>query len=110
MFFEWIGRIATRYRIPIIIGWIAAAVIVTLLAPNINDVASSDTADFLPRNAPYKHAEQVYEATFPNDTSTSSTVIVIDARDVPGGILNQEADTFEGQIDTEVGRFITRPG
>jgi RND superfamily putative drug exporter len=107
MFFEWIGRFATHYRIPIIIGWIAAAVIVTLVAPNINDVASSNTADFLPSNAPYEHAEKVYKATFPNDTSTSSTVIVIDARDVPGGILNQDASTFEEQIDTEVGRFIT---
>ena len=117
MFFERIGRFATHYRIPIIIGWIAAAVIVTLVAPNISDVASSDTADFLPSNAPYEHAEQVYKATFPHDTSTSSTVIVIDARNVPGGILNQDAATFEGQIDTEVGQFIadldqwlTRPG
>ncbi len=62
MFFERIGRFATRYRIPIIIAWIAAAVIVTLVAPNIEDVASSDTADFLPSNAPYEHAEEVYKS------------------------------------------------
>ncbi len=106
MFFERIGRSATHYRIPIIIAWIAAAVIVTLVAPNIEDVASSDTADFLPSHAPYEHAEKVYKSTFPKDTSTSSTVIVIDARATADGILNQDAAPFEEQLDTEVGRFI----
>jgi RND superfamily putative drug exporter len=106
MFFERIGRFATHYRIPIIIAWVAAAVIVTLVAPNIEDVASSNTADFLPSNAPYEHAEKVYKATFPKDTSISSTVIVIDARETPDGILNLNAEPFEGQVDTEVGRFI----
>jgi RND superfamily putative drug exporter len=107
MIFERLGHFATRYRIPIIIVWIAAAAIITLLAPNIEDVASSNTADFLPDNAPYQHAEAVYKATFPDDTATSSTVIVIDTRQAPGGILNRDAETFEGQTDTEVGRFLT---
>jgi RND superfamily putative drug exporter len=107
MMFERLGRFATRYRIPIIITWITVAVIVTLLAPNIEDVASSNTADFLPNNAPYQHAEAVYRAAFPDDTATSSTVIVIDARQAPDGILNRDAATFEGQMDTEIGRFMT---
>jgi RND superfamily putative drug exporter len=106
MFFERVGHWATQYRVPIIVSWVSAAVIVTLLAPNIEDVASSDTADFLPSDAPFAHAEEVYKATFAGDTATSSTVIVIDAREAEGGIFNQNAATFEKQIDTDIGRFL----
>jgi RND superfamily putative drug exporter len=107
MFFERAGRWATQYRVPIIVSWVAAAVIVTLLAPNIEDVASSDTADFLPSDAPFAHAEDVYEATFAGENATSSIVIVIDARNFEGGIFNQDAATFEEQIDTDIGRFFS---
>ncbi len=110
MFFERIGRFATRFRLFIIAGWIAGAVLVTLIAPHIEEVASSDTADFLPSNAPFAHAEAVYKNTFPDDFAPSSTVIVIDARQAAGGILNPAGATFEDQIDTETGRFLNELG
>ena len=105
MFFQRIGRFATRYRIPIIVVWIAAAVIVTLVAPNIDEVASSDQADFLPDNAPFVHGQRVYQATFPESFAPGSTVIVLDAR-AAGGVFDPTAESFEQQIDTPVGRFI----
>ncbi|RPJ00092.1 MAG: MMPL family transporter, partial [Chloroflexi bacterium] len=107
MVFERLGRLATRHRIPIIAGWVIAAAVITLLAPNIEDAASSDTADFLPKDAPYEYASDVYTATFPGDTSLSSSIIVIDAREAPAGILDPDAPTFEEQVDTEIGRFIS---
>ena len=106
MFFARVGRFATRYHIPIILVWIATAVVVTLIAPNIENVASSDTMDFLPSDAPYAHAAEVYRQAFPEGSSLSSTVIVLDARDTGSGILNREAATFEEQIDTKMGRLI----
>ncbi|MBI5957781.1 MAG: MMPL family transporter, partial [Chloroflexi bacterium] len=109
MVFARIGHFATRYRIPIIVAWIAAAILVTLIAPNIEDVASSDTADFLPANAPFAHAEAVYQATFPDDFAPGSSVIVVDAR-ATDGVLNLDAPTFAEQIDTEAGRFIVALG
>ena len=105
MVYQRIGRFATRYRIPIILTWVAAAVIMTLVAPNIDEVASSDQADFLPGDAPFVHAQQVYQATFPEGFSPGSTVIVLDARGA-GGVFDPAAETFEEQIDTPVGQFI----
>ena len=105
MIFERIGQFATRYRLPIIAAWIAAAVIITLIAPNIDDVASSDQADFLPEDAPFAHAKDVYEATFPDSFSPGSTVIVIDAAEA-GGVTDPEADTLTARFATETGRFI----
>lgn len=106
MVFERFGHFATRYRVPIIVAWIAAAVLITVTAPTIEDVASSNTADFLPDNAPFERAAEVYSAAFPEDDSLGSTVIVIDARSSTQGILNHDAATFEEQIDTPVAQFI----
>ncbi len=106
MIFERIGRFATHYRIPIIIGWVAAAVIVTLLAPNIESVASSDTADFLPSDAPFAFADEVNAQAFPEASSTSATIIMLDTRASGEGILNHDAPTFEQQIDTPAGHLI----
>ena len=107
MIFERLGHFATRYRVLIIAVWVVAAALITALAPNIDQVASSDTADFLPSNAPFEHAKEVYYQAFPDDFEAGSTLIVIDGRALPEGILNLDAPTFEEQIDTEVGRFIS---
>jgi len=105
MVFRRVGRLATRYRLQIIVIWIASAAIITLLAPNIDSVASSDQADFLPDDAPFVHANDVYREAFPQRFAPSSTLIVIDAAH-GGGIADLTADTFEAQMDTPAGRFI----
>ncbi len=107
MVFSRIGRFATRYRLLIIVAWVVAAVGMTVVAPNIEAVASSDMTDFLPSGAPFEHAAKVYEATFPDNNSPGSTVVVIDARQVEGGVFKRDAETFEERIDTPVGRFIS---
>ncbi len=107
MIFERIGHIATRYRIPIIIAWIAAAMLMTLVAPNIEEVSSSDQADFLPDNAPFAHAQRVYRETFPNSFAPGSTVIVVDARTAQQGILKPDASlAFADRTDTPAAHFI----
>jgi len=103
--FERIGHFATQYRYPIILAWILAAVVITVLAPNIDDVASSDQADFLPDDAAFARANEVYRETFPDSYAPGSTVVVIDARGT-GGVLDDEAESFEDRIDTPTGRFI----
>lgn len=105
MVFERIGRLATNYRVPVIVAWIGVAILVTLFAPNIEHVSSSDQADILPSDVPFVHAAEVYEEAFPDQFAPSNTIIVIDAHDA-GGVLNLEGDTFEAQTDTETVRFI----
>jgi RND superfamily putative drug exporter len=107
MIFEHLGRFATRYRIPIIFSWISIAVLITLLAPNLDDVTTSEQVDLLPNNSPSEHADDVYREAFQSEFSSENTIIVIDAED-SGGVLNQDAETFEAQIDTTAGAFITK--
>ncbi len=69
------GRWATNHRWAVVIFWIILAAAVTLLAPNIDSVVSSDTRDLLPSNAPYQQAEDVLKSRFPAQYSDGTTVI-----------------------------------
>lgn len=77
--FQHIGTFAARHRLLIIGGWIIIAVILILTAPPLDQISSTDQRDFLPANAPFVHAQAVYEVTFPQEFSASSTVVLIDA-------------------------------
>ncbi len=107
MFFERIGEFSTKYRFPIIFFWIVTAVSLTLLAPNVQEIATSDMSELLPQNAPFNHADEVYQENFPDEFAPGRIVAVIEAEE---GILSPDASTFEEQIDTEAGHFIEEMG
>ncbi|MCC6804378.1 MAG: MMPL family transporter [Anaerolineae bacterium] len=106
MFFRRIGAASVRLRYPIIAAWIAAAVLITLLAPNLSDVTTADLSAMLPTDAPFNHAGDVYKAAFPDSADTTGAVIVITTA-AAEGVLNQAAPTFTEQTQTTAGEFIT---
>jgi RND superfamily putative drug exporter len=93
--FERLGRFAARYRWPIIGAWVAAAVLVTLIAPNLDHVASSDTSDFLPEDAPFNQGYERLSANFDGAESDGAVVIAIEA---PGGNV-REGDAWTFIVD-----------
>jgi len=106
MFYRRIGAAAVQLRYPIIVAWIAAAVIITLLAPNLSDVATADLSEMLPSDAQFNYAGDVYKAAFPDSADTTGAVIVITTTDAEG-ILDQAAPTFAEQTQTTAGDFIS---
>jgi len=87
--FARLGAFAARFRWFIIAGWLAAAVFLTLVAPNIDDVAVSDQRAFLPASSPSLEANEVVKKYFPDRVSPSSAVVVVDAG--PGNRVEQGA-------------------
>ncbi len=77
--FARLGSFAVRFRWLIIAAWVVAAVVLTLVAPNINDVAVSDQRAFLPSSAPSLDANETVKKYFPDRVSPSSAVLVVDA-------------------------------
>ncbi len=77
--FATIGRLADRYRLFLLAGWIVLAVAITLLAPNLADVTSNDQSDFLPSDAPSVKAQQMVEQYFPGLAQGPTAVLVFDA-------------------------------
>lgn len=67
--------------------WVLAAVGLTLVAPSLNEVGSSDTADFLPADAPSQQADKVLTGLFPDDPTRESSIVIF-ARD--GGLTDAD--------------------
>jgi RND superfamily putative drug exporter len=78
MLFEQAGRVAARYRWIVVAVWLILTVVITVLAPNIDSVASSDTRDLLPANAPFQQAGARLNEYFPGEISLGSAVIVVE--------------------------------
>ncbi len=77
--FQALGRFVAHYRIPIILTWVALAIILPLVAPSLEEVGTSDQRDFLPDNVLSAEAEHLYQAAFPENFSPSSGIIVVDS-------------------------------
>jgi RND superfamily putative drug exporter len=77
--FTRLGSFAVRFRWYIIAGWVVAALLLFLLAPNINDVSVTDQRAFLPQDVPSLQANELLKKFFPDQVALSSAVLVIDA-------------------------------
>lgn len=79
--FQFIGRAADQYRIPLLIGWITAAILITALAPNLDDIATNDSSDFLPDDSPSIAGRALVEEHFPGQVQANTITLVFDAGD-----------------------------
>jgi RND superfamily putative drug exporter len=97
--FARLGSFATRFRWFIIAAWVVVAAVLTLVAPNINDVAVSDQRAFLPSSALSLDASEALKQYFPDRASPSSAVLVVDAG--AGGRVDQgQAAGFVAELTT----------
>jgi uncharacterized membrane protein YdfJ with MMPL/SSD domain len=90
-----------RHAAAVLGAWVVAAVVLTLLAPSLNDVGSQDTADFLPKNAPSQKADRLLAELFPGDPTRDASIIVL-AR--PGGLTAAD----HGYVG-ELAAYLARP-
>ncbi len=102
--FSRLGSFAVRFRWFIIAAWFLVAIVLTVVAPNINDVAVSDQRAFLPASAPSLDANQVVKKYFPDRVSPSSAVVVVDA-----GVGNQADQGAAGEFVNELSAWLTGP-
>ncbi|MGD8815038.1 MAG: MMPL family transporter, partial [Anaerolineales bacterium] len=77
--FQVLGKIVAKYRFVVILAWVILAAGLMLVAPDLEAVSSVDQADFLPADAPFVHAEAVLAQAFPEASTASSSVIIVDA-------------------------------
>ncbi len=90
--FARLGSFSVRFRWYIIAAWVVLAVILTLLAPNINDVSVTDERAFLKQDVPSLQANQLLKDYFPDLVALSSAVVVIDSGTAGGAVSGPAAD------------------
>lgn len=100
--FQRLGHIVAKYRVLVIVAWVALAIGLTLIAPSLDEVSSSDQKDFLPEDAPFVRAKEVYERVFPDESAASSSMVLVDAG--PGGdVHDPEIWAFLEELETWLG-------
>ncbi len=100
--YQRIGFLAARYRVAVVVVWVLLAVLMTLLPPRLASLTTSDISSFLPVDAPFRAAGVLYQATFPNDFSATTVLVVVKAP----AILNPDQTDFAARVDTASGRFM----
>ncbi|MFD3704499.1 RND family transporter [Nocardia sp. NPDC058658] len=72
-----LGRTVGKHPLLVIGIWIAVAGILNIAVPQVSTVASSHSADFIPRDAPAVRALQNMGVTFHESTSSGSAYVVL---------------------------------
>jgi RND superfamily putative drug exporter len=97
--FQRLGAFVVRHRVLVIVGWLVLAAGLILVAPSLEEVSSTDQADFMPADAPFVHANEIKERVFPVDSSASTSIILVDAGE---GAQVRDSDTwaFLAELET----------
>lgn len=94
--FHRIGQFSARFRYPIIVFWVLAAVLITLLAPNLSDLGIADQSSYLPRDEPSVVADQIMAEYFPGQVSSSRAVLVIKSEE--GSLLEGPGQAYLAEL------------
>jgi putative drug exporter of the RND superfamily len=77
MIFSAISGFAQKYRILIVIFWLAAAAAIFLSAPNFADVAVTDDSQFLPQNTESSEAAKLLKEKFATSDSVAESGCIV---------------------------------
>ena len=72
----WIGRLAVRFRYPLIVAWVLVAIFCVRAFPSLGSVVNSDNSSFLPSSAPSKQAAVLASPFQPANVYASVIVAV----------------------------------
>jgi RND superfamily putative drug exporter len=75
--FSALSNFTIKYRIPIIIIWVVAAVVLFLFSPKLSEVGVTDQSQFLPQNTQSAEASKLLKEKFASSTVPSSTGIIV---------------------------------
>lgn len=81
--------------------WLAAAALLTIFAPNIDDVSVNDQRAFLPQDVPSIQAFKLLQEQFPERVSSNSAVVVVDAGS-PGAVRQTPATGYIASLTSQL--------
>jgi uncharacterized membrane protein YdfJ with MMPL/SSD domain len=89
--FEKLAAATNRYAWWVVGAWVAAAVVLSVVAPSLATVGVQDDTDFLPKDAPSQRADALVQRLFPDDPKRDAAIVVV-ARD--GGLRPEDHAWF----------------
>jgi putative drug exporter of the RND superfamily len=102
--FRAIGRFAVKFRWPIVIFWIAAAVVIPKALPSLANAAQGNNSAFLPASSP---SEQAITLAAPLGTSTKVTVVSLVAARTTGPLTAADQAWLDSTLPADLGKVAT---
>jgi putative drug exporter of the RND superfamily len=75
--FATFAKFALKYKIPIIIIWVVASVVLFIFAPSLSEVGVTDDTQFLPRNTESNQALELLRQKFTGPEPLGSALVVV---------------------------------
>ena len=78
-FFAALGRFSVRFRWPVIVAWIAIAIITSIALPSMGSEVNNDNSQFLPSSAPSVQAADLATPLIGSVSRQSQVIVVASA-------------------------------
>jgi RND superfamily putative drug exporter len=75
--FSALSRFTTKFRIPITLVWLTAAVVLFLFSPKLSEVGVTDESQFLPQDTQSAAARRLLQEKFVSTASAGNGIIII---------------------------------
>lgn len=98
--FDGVVALAVRRSVLVVVAWFAAAAVMNLAVPQIEDVAARDSSSLVPEEAPSMVALARMDALFGDGRSQSYVVVTMER---PGGLDGRDR-RFAGSLAEALGR------
>ncbi len=102
--FKAIGRFAVKFRWPILVFWIIAAVLIPKALPSLANAAQGNNSAFLPASAPSQHA---IDMAAPLGTSTKVTIVSVVAARTTGPLTAADQSWLTRTLPADLGKVAT---
>ncbi|MCX2714296.1 RND family transporter [Mycolicibacterium sp. J2] len=95
------GRMVRIFSIPIILFWVALAVVLGMVTPSLDDVAASRSVPLSPTNAPSYQAMLNIGKVFKQYDSDSSAMVVLEGDDKLGESAHKYYDEIVAKLEAD---------
>jgi putative drug exporter of the RND superfamily len=111
-FFAGLGRFSVRFRWPLIIAWIAIAIITSIALPSMGSEVNNDNSQFLPSSAPSVRAADLATPLIGSVSRQSQVIVVasVNGRQAAGGTSAHLSASDVSAINDVVTQIRAIPG
>jgi RND superfamily putative drug exporter len=96
MLFRRVGEFAARHKYAIVGSWLALAVVLNVVVPQLEDVIKRDATPFLPANAEVMHAYNVMSQKFSGANAQGFAIAVLED---PHGLTAADREFYATAVD-----------
>jgi putative drug exporter of the RND superfamily len=109
--FSRLAKYSTRYRLPIIIFWVALTIVLVIFSPSLSKVGITDDSQFLPKDTESLQAQALMEQKFVSGVAEppgSALIVIFDEKGLSNDDFQEARQLYDWLHSPEGPQNITR--